>query len=85
MSSPAGASIPLTVSGLMTMLGVQTEGERELRETIANQGSRIVVLEAQMRWLLTLSGEDPESFQHEAVDAYMTALEAKHAMEANHD
>lgn len=60
-----------------TLVGVHTDGERRLEFGLDALKSRVVRLEAVIRYLLQLSGESPDDFEAESVERYATALEAK--------
>lgn len=60
-----------------TLVGVHTEGEREALKQLAALRPRIVQLEATVRYLLQLSGENPDDFNYEAVDRHWTAMAAE--------
>ncbi len=65
-----------------TMLDTQTEGEAELRKDISSLQVKVVGLEATVRYLLQLSGENPDDFIFEAMDRHMTAGYAKQILTA---
>ena len=61
-----------------TLLDTETEGERELRAEVEKLRSRVVSLDACVRYMLNLLTAEPfESFELDAAEFYMTALQSK--------
>jgi len=60
-----------------TLLDTETEGEVELRKSMNALQAKVAGLEATIRYLLQLSGENPDDFIFEALDRHLTAAEAK--------
>ena len=61
-----------------TLLDTETEGEQNLRVEVEKLRSRVVSLDACVRYMLNMLTAEPfEQFELAAVEFYMTALKAK--------
>lgn len=67
----------MTQKDRFVLLDTQTEGESELKAEITELRGRIIVLEATIRYIAIEAGWVPKELEADAIDLYMTALQAK--------